>query len=381
MNRGKDICKELKAVRRRIADENGIPLEIPECTYHGPCAGTCPRCEWELRQLETALADRLRLGKVATVAGLALGLSLSASAQSEVPKIEIGTPVDSMHQEVTKGCLKGTVIDAKTKEPLPFVNVFLKQDDKMVKGATTDFDGMFTIKPVPAGEYTFEVSFVGYKRIIREGIRIKPTGFTVCDISLPRDTAAVLQGGVRERTATTIKEEPAISIGGVQQVLLPGTPASQSGDDRPRGHRLMVLDTEEDETGTTESVAVVNETVKVRGTIFDEKTKEPIPFVYVDFLQNGESKQIVKTDFDGNFVANLPAGEYDMNIRCIGYRSKIVKVKITSATKNLGELFLAPTTMLMGVVEIKQDVPTLLEIDPYGNSQHLEIEGVQVNVK
>lgn len=233
MSRGKDICKELKAVRRRIADENGILLEIPKCTYKGPCVGTCPRCEWELRQLENALADRIRLGKVATVAGIALGLSLGANAQSEVPKIEIGTPVDSTHQEVAKGCLKGVVTDAKTKEPLPFVNVVLKQDDKMVKGATTDFDGLFTLKPIPAGVYTLEVSFVGYKRIVREGVRVKPTGFTICEISLPHDTAAVLQGGVRERTAVTVEDEPKIAIGGVQQVLLPGTPASQSGDTVP----------------------------------------------------------------------------------------------------------------------------------------------------
>lgn len=380
MNRGKDICKELKAVRRRIADENGIPLEIPECTYHGPCAGTCPRCEWELRQLETALADRLRLGKVATVAGLALGLSLSASAQSEVPKIEIGTPVDSTHQEVAKGCLKGTVIDAKTKEPLPFVNVILKQDDKMVKGATTDFDGMFTIKPVPAGEYTFEVSFVGYKRIVREGIRILPTGFTVCDISLPRDTAAVLQGGVRERTATTIKEEPAISIGGVQQVLLPGTPASQSGDDRPRGHRLMVLDAGEDMPRTTRRTAAVDKQVKISGTVLDEKTKEPLPFVNVSFKQEGKPVAIVQTDFDGLFKVELPVGDYTMEIRSVGYRPYEQQVNVTKKT-DLGEILIECTAALLEGIVIESEATPLLEIDPYGNSQHLEIEGVQVNVK
>ena len=70
MTRGKNICNQLKAVRRSIAEENGIPLEIPECTYKGPCRGTCPRCEAEVRFLENALADRIRLGKVATVAGI-----------------------------------------------------------------------------------------------------------------------------------------------------------------------------------------------------------------------------------------------------------------------------------------------------------------------
>lgn len=75
MQRGKYKCKQLKALRKRIADENGIPLKQKECTYDGPCRGTCPYCESELRQLELALADRVQLGKVATVAGLSLGLA------------------------------------------------------------------------------------------------------------------------------------------------------------------------------------------------------------------------------------------------------------------------------------------------------------------
>ncbi|MBO7101439.1 MAG: energy transducer TonB [Bacteroidales bacterium] len=83
---GKNICKELKEVRRRIAEENHIPLEIKECTYEGPCKGTCPRCEAEVRYLENALAGKLRMGKVATVAGLALGL---ASCGGQVTEGEV----------------------------------------------------------------------------------------------------------------------------------------------------------------------------------------------------------------------------------------------------------------------------------------------------
>ena len=51
MKRGKQICKQLKAVRQRIADENGIPLSVEECTHKGDCRGTCPRCEAEVRYL------------------------------------------------------------------------------------------------------------------------------------------------------------------------------------------------------------------------------------------------------------------------------------------------------------------------------------------
>ena len=84
MNRGKNICKQLKNVRRCIAEENGIPLEIEECTYKGDCSGTCPRCEAEVRFLENELANRIRLGKVATIAGLAVGLA-TTTTQAQAP--------------------------------------------------------------------------------------------------------------------------------------------------------------------------------------------------------------------------------------------------------------------------------------------------------
>ena len=79
---GKSICKQLKAVRQRIAEENDIPLEQRECTYEGPCRGTCPRCEAEVQYLERALASRLKLGKAATVAGLSLTLAACGNGGS-----------------------------------------------------------------------------------------------------------------------------------------------------------------------------------------------------------------------------------------------------------------------------------------------------------
>lgn len=85
MTRGKNICKQLKAVRRRIAEENDIPLEIKECTYQGPCRGTCPRCEAEVRYLERELEKRIRLGRVATVAGVALGLASCGGGKQDAP--------------------------------------------------------------------------------------------------------------------------------------------------------------------------------------------------------------------------------------------------------------------------------------------------------
>ena len=60
MTHGKDTCNYLKAIRRNIAQENEIDLEIPECTYKGECLGTCPQCEAEVRFLETAASAMAR---------------------------------------------------------------------------------------------------------------------------------------------------------------------------------------------------------------------------------------------------------------------------------------------------------------------------------
>ena len=112
MSRGKNICKHLKEVRKRIAEENDIPLEIKECTYKGECRGTCPRCEAEVRYLENALADRIRLGKVATIAGLTLGLSACGNdggngspfraLEGEVPCPDTLEEVDTTRQTAEK---------------------------------------------------------------------------------------------------------------------------------------------------------------------------------------------------------------------------------------------------------------------------------------
>ena len=48
--KGKEICRYLKDIRRRIAEEDHITLEIPECTFEGECHGTCPNGSDEEKQ-------------------------------------------------------------------------------------------------------------------------------------------------------------------------------------------------------------------------------------------------------------------------------------------------------------------------------------------
>lgn len=86
MERGKRTCSVLKDIRQQIADANGIKYAPRECHHEGPCAGTCPACEAEVRYLEEQLAVRRMLGKAVVLTGIAASMtSLTACAQSKVP--------------------------------------------------------------------------------------------------------------------------------------------------------------------------------------------------------------------------------------------------------------------------------------------------------
>ena len=108
---------------------------------------------------------------------------------------------------LAQGTMKGTIVDAKTKEPRPFVNVMSTQDGKQVRGGVTDFDGIFTIKPLAVGKYDIEVSFVGYTKYVRTGINVAANGFTVVDVELT-PTATNL-----EEVVIVEQKVPVIEIG------------------------------------------------------------------------------------------------------------------------------------------------------------------------
>tara|TARA_B110000459_G_scaffold118571_1_gene130802 strand:+ start:449 stop:2443 length:1995 start_codon:yes stop_codon:yes gene_type:complete len=82
------------------------------------------------------------------------------------------------------GTLKGVIQDAESGEPLPFVKVLLKKKGSILGGANTDFDGKFTIKPIPSGSYDVEFKSVGFQKQLIKGVRIAEDKITFLDESL-----------------------------------------------------------------------------------------------------------------------------------------------------------------------------------------------------
>jgi len=175
--RGKSICKTLKEVRLTVARENDIDYQPIECHHQGPCRGTCPACEAEVRYLEQQLSLRRKLGKAVAVAGIAMS-ALNVHAQSTEPAsttplptpqndtLQKEMPVKSMLREGEQGIIwRGKVIDEEEGEPLIGVSIMRTDIPKSREmGTVSNVDGYFAVEIPVGAELTF--AYIGFSDVV-----------------------------------------------------------------------------------------------------------------------------------------------------------------------------------------------------------------------
>ncbi len=104
------------------------------------------------------------------------------------------------------GELKGVVKDDKG-EPLPFANVVLMKDAVQVRGASTDMNGTYWMKAVPAGKYQLVFSAMGFNKLTK-GITVESGGnITFVDAQLRSETIVVEGYDFVEETVPLIKRD------------------------------------------------------------------------------------------------------------------------------------------------------------------------------
>ena len=207
MEKGRAICKVLKDVRQKIANENGISYHPEECHHKGECTGTCPGCEKEIRYLEEQLKNKQHSGLGLKVAGIAAGVCVSvlpmmAMVQPErKSNPEQKTPVvkeDSVKVvDLTNGhpdavLLRGKVFDTKTKEPI--IGAVVESKDTK-KGDVTDIEGGYAVKALPTD--TLEVRGVGYYKMsvtVKELLDKKNNDIYITEDSAMMNEIVVLGG-------------------------------------------------------------------------------------------------------------------------------------------------------------------------------------------
>jgi hypothetical protein len=68
------------------------------------------------------------------------------------------------------GTLKGNLVD-EFNQPVPMAHVFYYEGGEL-RGALTDMDGKFTIKPIISGKYDFFFTCIGFDTLKMENVRI-----------------------------------------------------------------------------------------------------------------------------------------------------------------------------------------------------------------
>ncbi len=86
------------------------------------------------------------------------------------------------------GKIIGKIIDQKSGEPIPGVNVLVVGT---TRGAATDLDGKYTIIGVPTGNYTVRATQVGYGAINYSNVKIDPNVTTSLDFKLQTADVAI----------------------------------------------------------------------------------------------------------------------------------------------------------------------------------------------
>ncbi|MBG6110644.1 outer membrane receptor protein involved in Fe transport [Flavobacterium sp. CG_9.10] len=105
------------------------------------------------------------------------------------------------------GSISGKVIDKKSNEPIAYVNIVVKEENKVLTGVITSDKGMFLIKNLPLKNYTLEIQFIGYKTVTKS-ISLSPEvkNVNLNTISLEED-AIELKGVEIVNEKSTIEQK------------------------------------------------------------------------------------------------------------------------------------------------------------------------------
>ncbi|WP_299839126.1 outer membrane beta-barrel family protein [uncultured Tenacibaculum sp.] len=106
------------------------------------------------------------------------------------------------------GKVSGKVIDKVSKEPLPYVNIIIRDTAKKVlTGGITNEKGIFNVPKIPLGKNIVEIQFIGYKTITKEiVIDNKSRNVKMGTIALEEDSTTLDEVEVRAETSTVVQK-------------------------------------------------------------------------------------------------------------------------------------------------------------------------------
>ena len=167
------------------------------------------------------------------------------------------TQATNNNDALVDGTISGKVLDSKLNEPLPYVNIIIKNEQgEIVTGSITLEDGTFKITKIPEGKITVTAQYIGYKAVVKElTITRKNRKVDLGNIMLEEEAAALdavtiiaevstIQQKVDRKVITIGKD---LAASGTASDIMVGIPSvsidAQTGDISMRGNsnvRVMV---------------------------------------------------------------------------------------------------------------------------------------------
>lgn len=90
--------------------------------------------------------------------------------------------IPSLRAQNSFGEIRGQVVDSTNRAPIPFANVIILDNDRVITGAQTDMDGYFSIKPVNPGNVTLRMDVISYNRFQLNDVKVNPGRMTYVEI-------------------------------------------------------------------------------------------------------------------------------------------------------------------------------------------------------
>ena len=103
--------------------------------------------------------------------------------------------------------LQGTITDQTTGEPIPFANIVAERGGTQVGGATSDFDGKYSIRPIEPGRYDIKATYVGYRPLIIQNVTVSANQIRFLDVEMEPSAIALEEFEVREYAVPLIDKD------------------------------------------------------------------------------------------------------------------------------------------------------------------------------
>jgi hypothetical protein len=129
----------------------------------------------------------------------------------------------------SSGTLMGKLIDKETGEPIPFGNIIVETAGRQVGGTTSNFDGDYTIRPIPAGRYDVKATYVGYKPILVQGVVINPDKITFLNIEMESTAVTLTTFEVIDYKVPLIEKDGGASGGSLTREEIEKMPGRDAG--------------------------------------------------------------------------------------------------------------------------------------------------------